>query len=102
MYFDGIIIGFIAFVMIGIFHPLVIYGEYHFGVKIWVLFLWFGIIFCIASIMIKNTLMAAMMGIIGFSSFWSIFEIFKQKKRVDKGWFPKKNEPPRPEGRGIM
>jgi hypothetical protein len=92
MYFDGIIIGFIAFVMIGLFHPLVIYGEYHFGIRIWTLFLCFGIIFCVASIMIKNTLMAATMGIIGFSSFWSIFEVFKQRKRVDKGWFPKKDK----------
>ncbi|MBQ5864199.1 MAG: DUF4491 family protein, partial [Bacteroidales bacterium] len=23
------------------------------------------------------------------SSFWSILEVFEQKKRVEKGWFPK-------------
>jgi hypothetical protein len=90
MYFDGIIIGLIAFIMIGVFHPLVIYGEYYFGIKIWPFFLCFGIIVCIISVIIKNTIISAMMGIVGFSSFWSIFELFKQKKRVDKGWFPKK------------
>jgi hypothetical protein len=90
MYFDGIIIGFFAFLIMGLFHPLIVHGEYHFGIKIWLLFLCFGIIFCIASIIIKNTIISVMMGIAGFTSFWSIFEVFKQKKRVDKGWFPKK------------
>jgi hypothetical protein len=96
MYFEGVIIGLIAFVMIGLFHPLVIYGEYHFGTKMWPLFLCFGIIFCIASFMIQNTVIAAAMGIAGFSSFWSIIELFKQKQRVDKGWFPRKNGDHRP------
>jgi hypothetical protein len=27
---------------------------------------------------------------VAFSSFWSILELFEQKKRVEKGWFPKK------------
>jgi len=27
-------------------------------------------------------------GLIFFSSFWSILEIFEQTKRVEKGWFP--------------
>ena len=26
----------------------------------------------------------------GASSFWSIGELFEQRKRVDKGWFPKR------------
>jgi hypothetical protein len=91
MYLDGIIIGCIAFVMIGLFHPLVIYGEYHFGTKIWPLFLCFGVVLCTASALTANTLIAAALGIAAFSSFWSIVELFKQKRRVDKGWFPKKN-----------
>jgi hypothetical protein len=76
--------------MIGLFHPLVIYGEYHFGIKIWPLFFCFGIISCIISIMIENEIISATIAIIGFSSFWSIHELFQQKKRVEKGWFPKK------------
>jgi peptide methionine sulfoxide reductase MsrA len=28
------------------------------------------------------------MGVIAFSCFWSILEIFEQAKRVAKGWFP--------------
>jgi hypothetical protein len=92
MCFDGIIIGFIAFLMIGLFHPLVIYGEYHFGVKIWPLFLCFGIVSCILSLMINNTIINTIFAIMGFCFFWSIIELFHQRKRVEKGWFPKKEK----------
>ncbi|MCQ2501287.1 MAG: DUF4491 family protein [Lachnospiraceae bacterium] len=27
-----------------------------------------------------------------FSCLWSIHELFEQKKRVDRGWFPKKKK----------
>nr|WP_197272504.1 DUF4491 family protein [Methanobrevibacter arboriphilus] len=33
MYFEGIIIGLSAFIIIGIFHPIVIKGEYYIGKK---------------------------------------------------------------------
>jgi hypothetical protein len=90
MNFDGIIIGFIAFLIIGIFHPLVIYGEYHFGIKIWPFFLISGIGLCIPSLLIENRMLSAILGIVAFCSFWSIHELFRQKKRVERGWFPKK------------
>ncbi|MBQ5875082.1 MAG: DUF4491 family protein, partial [Alistipes sp.] len=28
----------------------------------------------------------------GASSFWSIGELFEQRKRVEKGWFPKREK----------
>ena len=40
----GIIIGAISFLIIGLFHPLVIKGEYYLGKNIWLLFLAIGII----------------------------------------------------------
>lgn len=87
--FQGIIIGLAAFFIIGIFHPIVIKGEYYFGKKIWPAFLIAGIIFLILSVAIKGTVLSAIVGVIGFSSFWSIQEIFEQEERVKKGWFPK-------------
>jgi hypothetical protein len=30
--------------------------------------------------------------IFAFSSFWTIKELFEQKERVKKGWFPKRKE----------
>jgi formylglycine-generating enzyme required for sulfatase activity len=92
MSITGIVIGLISFLAIGIFHPIVIYGEYHFGTKIWPLFLSIGIAFCIVSLHTENTIISSSCGIIGFCSFWSIYELFKQRNRVEKGWFPKKNE----------
>jgi hypothetical protein len=86
----GIIIGLIAFLIIGIFHPIVIYGEYHFGTKIWPVFLAAGIILCVVSLFIKSIIVNAALGITAFSCFWSIIELFHQKKRVERGWFPKK------------
>jgi formylglycine-generating enzyme required for sulfatase activity len=91
MSITGIVIGLIAFLAIGIFHPMVIYGEYHFGTKIWPLFLAMGIAFCIVSLQMENTIISGSCGIMGFCSFWSIHELFKQRTRVKKGWFPKKN-----------
>ena len=40
----GILIGLAAFLLIGIFHPIVIKCEYHFGAKIWPLFLVAGVL----------------------------------------------------------
>ena len=31
----------------------------------------------------------ALCGIVGFSSFWTIKELFEQEERVRKGWFPR-------------
>ena len=38
MYFTGLLIGIATFLSIGLFHPLVIKGEYYFGTRIWWLF----------------------------------------------------------------
>ena len=88
----GIIIGLITFLIIGIFHPLVIKGEYYFGVKCWWVFLLLGIGGVIASLLLHNVVVSASCGVFAFSSFWSIGELFQQRKRVEKGWFPKRKK----------
>ena len=88
----GIIIGVIAFVIIGFFHPLVIKLEYYLGLKCWWIFLFLGIIGIIASLFLHNIIASVSCGIFAFSSFWSIGEAFKQRQRVEKGWFPKKDK----------
>ena len=89
MNFSGLIIGLATFLCIGIFHPLVIKAEYHFGVGCWWVFLLLGLASCTASLFIANQIVSIMLGVLGFSSFWSIIELFKQRRRVEKGWFPK-------------
>lgn len=88
MNFDGILIGIAAFVIIGVFHPVVIRGEYHFGKRIWPVFLVVGLAAVAATLFIGNTILAAVTGIFGFSCLWSINELIEQEQRVRKGWFP--------------
>ena len=86
--YSGIIIGVATFLVIGLFHPLVIKAEYYIGVKSWWLFLLLGILSAIASLLVVNLIISILLGVVAFSSFWSIGEVFQQKKRVEKGWFP--------------
>jgi uncharacterized membrane protein YuzA (DUF378 family) len=88
--FAGLIIGAIAFVLIGLFHPLVIKCEYHFGVKVWTLFFIAGVVFGALSLLFENILLSSSCALTGFCCVWSIRELFEQKKRVQRGWFPKK------------
>lgn len=85
----GLFIGLATFLIIGIFHPIVIKCEYYFGVKCWWWFLVAGIIGTALSLFISDTAISALLGVFAFSSFWSIGEIFEQRKRVERGWFPK-------------
>ena len=84
----GLFIGFATFLIIGLFHPLVIKGEYYFGEKVKWWFLIGGIIFLILSIAVKSLLLSAIFGVASFSSFWGIKEVTEQVERVRKGWFP--------------
>ena len=85
---SGIIIGVATFLIIGLFHPLVIKAEYYIGVKSWWLFLLLGVLSAMASLLVANLILSILLGVVAFSSFWSIGEVFQQKKRVEKGWFP--------------
>lgn len=84
----GIIIGVATFLVIGLFHPLVIKAEYYIGVRSWWLFLFAGIAAAVASLLVDNLFVSIILGVVAFSSFWSIGEVFAQKRRVEKGWFP--------------
>jgi hypothetical protein len=87
--FSGIIIGFGAFFTIGLLHPVVIKGEYYFGTKIWPLFLIGGLACLVTTFFVHNLIFSSLLGVLGFSLLWSIHELFEQKNRVKKGWFPK-------------
>lgn len=91
-HFTGLIIGIATFLIIGVFHPLVIKGEYYFGVRCWWVFLLSGIVSVAASICIADVLWSTLLAVFGASSFWSIGELFEQRKRVERGWFPKREK----------
>ena len=84
----GLTIGVATFLIIGVFHPIVVKAEYYWGTKCWWLFLLFAIAGVAGSVLASNVLVSALCGVFGFSSFWTIKELFEQKERVEKGWFP--------------
>ena len=88
MNFTGIIVGLATFLIIGVFHPIVVKAEYYLGTGCWWMFLLAGIIFGAISLLVGNLILSTILGVTAFSSFWSILELVHQKERVRKGWFP--------------
>lgn len=88
LHFTGIIIAVSTFLIIGIFHPIVIKTEYYWGTRPWWLFFVGGILAVCLAITVENVIASSILGIIGASSLWAIGELLEQKKRVEKGWFP--------------
>lgn len=89
MNFQGIILGLAAFLLIGFFHPIVIKSEYYFGIKCWPVFVLVGVLGCVGSLLVSDTYVSVILGVFGFSCFWSVLELFEQQERVRKGWFPR-------------
>lgn len=86
---QGLLLGLVTFLVIGLFHPIVIKAEYYYGTRLWWVFLLVGAGGAAAALFIGSLFWSAVASIVGFSSLWSIKELFEQKERVRKGWFPK-------------
>jgi hypothetical protein len=70
------------------FHPLVIKVEYYTGIRFWWVFLVLGVLSIIGALFVENPLLSSLIGVFGASSLWTIGELFSQRKRVKRGWFP--------------
>ena len=92
MNWHGIITGICCFIMIGLFHPIVIKCEYYFSKRIWPIFLAAGMVSASLSVLLNDIWLSIIFGVLACSCFWSIHELFEQERRVQKGWFPKKAE----------
>ena len=88
MYFTGITIAAMTFLTIGIWHPIVIKTEYHWGTRPWIVYLLVGICYCVTALFVANIYLSSFLGVFGASALWGIGELFAQRKRVLKGWFP--------------
>ncbi len=88
LHVGGIAIGICTFLIIGVFHPVVIKAEYYWGTRCWWVFLLLGLAGIAGSLFTDNLFLSSLLGVFSFSSFWTIKEIFDQRKRVLKGWFP--------------
>ena len=82
----GLAIGLCTFLIIGLFHPVVIKCEYYFGTRCWWWFLVLGTLMLAAAIVVADVFWSAVLGVTAFSSYWTILGFFE---RVRKGWFPK-------------
>lgn len=89
MNWQSLVIGAAAFVLIGVFHPLVIWGEYYFSKRIWPVFLVAGLALLAGAFFCQGKILSPLLSIAGFCALWSIKELFEQGKRVQKGWFAK-------------
>ncbi len=85
----GLFIGVCTFLIIGLFHPIVVKCEYYWGTKCWWIFLLLGLAGVAASVWVEDIVLSSLSGVFAFSSFWTIKEVFEQEERVRKGWFPK-------------
>ena len=85
----GLVIGICTFLIIGIFHPVVIKAEYYWGTRCWWFFLFLGLAGTTAAIWVDSLFLSSLLGVFAFSCFWSIHEVFEREERVRKGWFPK-------------
>ena len=89
MNWEGLLIGIATFLIIGLFHPVVVKAEYYWGTRCWWVFLLLGLVGVVASLLLESLFWASLCGVFAFSSFGTIEELFEQEERVRKGWFPK-------------
>ena len=85
---EGIFVSTASLMVIGAFHPLVIWCEYHFTQRVWPVFLTAGLL-CLLAALLTQGLLSILLGLLGAGCLWSIRELKEQAKRVARGWFPK-------------
>ena len=96
---EGVVVGAASLLVIGAFHPLVIWCEYRFTQRIWPVFLIAGLLCLLAALLIQGIL-SILLGLLGAGCLWSIRELKEQAGRVERGGFPKnpKRKGPPPAG----
>ena len=88
VYYTGVIIAVSTFLIIGIFHPIVMKTEYYTGTRYWWVFLVAGIICIGAAFLVANVLFSAILGVVGASCLWSIGEQYQDSKVLAKNSSP--------------
>ena len=66
LHFEGIVIGICTFLIIGLFHPIVVKAEYYWGTRCWWWFLLLGIAGIIGSVLIGDILISTLLGVLFF------------------------------------
>ena len=79
MNFKGVLVGIGTFLLIGLFHPIVIKAEYYLTKKCWLVFLVIGLALLLGSLWISHTIVGILVAIVGSGCLWSIKEVFEQE-----------------------
>ena len=88
MNFFGFILGIVTLPIIGLGFVWVIRGERYFGYLWWPYVMGSGILIVIASLMISNVWISALLGTFGASLIWGATELKEQAVRAEIGWYP--------------
>jgi hypothetical protein len=51
-----------------------------------------GLAGLVGSLLVSHQVLSTLLGVFAFSSFWGIREMFEQRKRVRKGWYPRRGD----------
>lgn len=62
LYFEGVILAICTFLIIGVFHPLVIKTEYYFGTKPWIVWLISGLVMLYFRLIHKRHILVGIIG----------------------------------------
>lgn len=84
MNWNGLIVGIGTFLLIGVFHILVIKREFYFGKESWLVFAGAGIVAVALSTVIQNETASALVAVFGITCLWSIKELFEQENTGQK------------------
>lgn len=76
---SGLIVGIGTFLLIGIFHIIVIKSEYYFGKEIWFVFAGVGIAAIVLSMVIQSMIISSLAAVFGITCLWSVKELFEQE-----------------------
>ena len=84
----GPVLGIASLFIMGVYYPVVIWGEYWFSERVWPLFLLAGAALIGASLFLSGTgcYLAAFTGAVNL---WAIAEIKEQARRVRDGKYPR-------------
>lgn len=84
----GLFIGVCTFLIIGLFHPVVVKAEYYWGTRCWWVFLLLGLGGMAVSLLTDNVLLAAVGGGIRLFVVMDDQGTVRAARAVAKGWFP--------------
>ena len=87
MNYYGMVMGGVMILATGLGHVLVIKWEYYWGRKSWPGLLTIGSFLVVGSILTGNVFLSGSLGILGAVFLWSVYELFRQSKRVEQGLF---------------